>query len=191
MTRQTGALAPESAISRDGGWDARLESDQRALDRHVTGHLASLRAAVVEHALAASAASLILSGSTARGSRTPISDLDYHLVGGPIDVSDFSRELDLHVLTAAKSLDLARRFVATGDQDGAIVQGRAALSLAARAPLLDLRVFPLSRAELPDQLREVGMRHAAAALTASIYGTPSLAELDRALATGDALLRSS
>ncbi len=36
---------------------------------------------------------------------------------------------------AAKSLELAHRFVATGDEDGALVQVRTALSLAARARL--------------------------------------------------------
>jgi hypothetical protein len=203
--------------------------------------LIGLHTAVTERALAAGAAALILSGSTARGHRTDISDLDYHLIDKPIDTSDLSRELDLHVLTseelmsqvaagddfvqwslrfglvvfdhgpvreamvlvaegdvwpnverkranAVKSLDLARRFVATGDQDAAVVQVRTALSLAARAHLLQCRVFPLSRAELPAQLRDVGRSDAGVALTRCIYEMPSLAELGRATNVGAELL---
>lgn len=193
---------------------------------------------VVERAAASGAEALILSGSTARGTRTAISDLDYHVVGVPIKTKDLTRELDLHVLSvaalesalaagddfvqwslrfglvvfdhgpirsalarfgnawpdstrkrahAAKSLDLASRFVATEDQDGAIVQVRTALSLAARAHLLGLGVFPLSRVELPVQLRAVGQSEAADALAASIHAKPSLTELARAVKLGEAL----
>jgi hypothetical protein len=41
-----------------------------------------------------------LTGSTARGTRTVISDFDYHLGGSPIEIDDLSDELDLHVVTA-------------------------------------------------------------------------------------------
>ena len=173
---------------------------------------------------------MILSGSTARGTRTQISDLDYHLVGTTIETRDLSPQLDLHVLSdtqlesailegddfiqwslrfgrvvfddgvlrdaarllverrpwpnvhrkftqAGRSVDLARRFVATGDEDGALVQVRTALLLAARARLLRAGVFPLSRAELPSQLRDVGLAGPADALEATIHEWPSLEEL--------------
>jgi hypothetical protein len=70
---------------------------------------------------------------------------------------------------AAKSVDLARRFVASGDVDGALVQVRTALSLAARARLLCAGIFPRSRAELPDQLSELGFGKAGNALAATIH----------------------
>ena len=89
---------------------------------------------------------------------------------------------------AAKSLDLARRFVETGDQDGALQQVRTALSLAARARLLGAGVFPLARAELPDQLEAIGCADAAHVLATTIYGSPSLAELEVAVRYGDGLL---
>jgi hypothetical protein len=41
----------------------------------------------------------MLTGSTARGTRTPISDLDYHLIRPPISKDDLSHELDLHVVS--------------------------------------------------------------------------------------------
>jgi hypothetical protein len=51
---------------------------------------------------------------------------------------DFEREAE----HAAKSLDLARRVVETGDADGGLIQVRTALSLAARAYLLSIGRFP-------------------------------------------------
>jgi hypothetical protein len=166
---------------------------------------------VIDRAREAGAHSLILSGSTARDSRTEISDLDYHLVGDKIPTRDLPTELDLHVLSpeeltteildgddfiqwsirfgrllfddgtvlqaarliaeerpwpdverktehAGKSLELARRVVETGDSDGALIQVRTALSLAARAHLLSIGQFPMSRAELPNQLAAAGRR---------------------------------
>lgn len=89
---------------------------------------------------------------------------------------------------AAKSLELAGRFVSTGDQDGALVQVRTALSLAARARLLSEGTFPLARAELPAQLETIGCSDAASALSATIYGSPALAELDLAVSRGVELL---
>ena len=89
---------------------------------------------------------------------------------------------------AAKSLELAHRFVATGDEDGALVQVRTALSLAARARLLSAGVFPLSRAELPAQLLELGLASGAHALTRTIYDSPYLSELADAVRRGERLL---
>ncbi len=89
---------------------------------------------------------------------------------------------------ASKSLELARRFVATGDDDGGLEQVRTALSLAARAQLLGVGVFPLSRAELPDQLEAMGHASAARALALTVYAFPSLPELAEAICRGEELL---
>lgn len=242
MSAQQPIASSLSPRSLDRPWRERLESDAEQIARRLPARLVDLHSAVVERSQRAGARSLVLSGSTARGSRTGISDLDYHLVGPPIDTGELSRELDLHVLTpagvtrhlldgddfvqwslrfglvvfdngpvreavslmdrerlwpdpdrkrahATKSLDLARRFVATGDEDGALVQVRTALSLAARAHLLASGLFPLSRAELPDQLREIGENQAAEALAETILLAPSMATLERAQEHGEVLLR--
>lgn len=89
---------------------------------------------------------------------------------------------------ATRSLNLAHRFIATGDEDGALEQVRTALSLAARARLLAEGMFPLSRAELPAQLGAIGCPDAARALAATIYASPSLHELADAVRTGDELV---
>jgi hypothetical protein len=185
---------------------------------------------VTTRALESGAEALLLTGSTARGTRTAISDFDHHLVGPSIKTDDLSDELDLHVVTAdlldarlregddfthwslrfgrvvfdkgivkesvrliteqqlwpdparkekqaRKSVKIARAMVASGDRDAAVEQVRTALTLAARWRLLEDWVFPLSRAELPGQLREVGYMKLAKGLAATIDKTPSLEEL--------------
>lgn len=77
--------------------------------------------------------------------------------------------------------DLAFRLVRMGDRDAAQDQIRAALTSAARAVLLDARIFPLARSELPGQLEAVGHGRLGSALTDTIHHEPSLGELERDL----------
>jgi len=51
----------------------------------------------------------------------------------------------------------------------------------ARWRLLDAGQFPLARAELPDQLWQLGERDLSGALTRTIHASPSLPELAAAL----------
>lgn len=78
---------------------ARLARDTELIDQLLPPELRSLHDTVVGRAVAVGAHGLILSGSTARGYRTPTSDLDYHLIGSPIVTTDLSPALDLHVLS--------------------------------------------------------------------------------------------
>jgi hypothetical protein len=89
--------APTAAM-----WQRRIRADRDLASRLVPDSLRPLHTAVVCRAHQAGAHSLILSGSTARGCRTEISDLDYHLVGDKILTRDLSAELDLHVLSPKK-----------------------------------------------------------------------------------------
>lgn len=243
MTTSVVAFDPVPTYADDVVWARRLTLNAARIDDRLPVGLRELHAEVVDRARGGGALGLVLSGSTARGRRTEISDLDYHLIGAAIDTDDLSGELDLHVLTlgtlrqrllagddfiqwslrfgcvvfdsgvlrdalrliserqlwpdadrklqhARKSLELARRFVETGDEDGALVQVRAALSLAARARLLAVGVFPLSRAELPAQLEMLGLRGVADALTATIYDAPTLDALRQGLRDGEEMLQS-
>jgi hypothetical protein len=206
------------------------------------GDLLELHSAVVDRARDAAAHSLILSGSTARSRRTPISDLDYHLIGPQLFTRGLCSQLDLHTLTpaeldahilagddfvqwslrfglivfddghlrraatliatskpwpdadrkrqhAARSIDLARRMVASGDQDAAQEQVRTALSLAARAQLLGAGVFPGARDELPQQLAGLGLHRVGDALASTIHADNiPLRELDLAVELCEALV---
>jgi hypothetical protein len=71
----------------------------------------------------------------------------------------------------------AERLIELGDRDAAQEQVRAALTTAARAVLLDIGIFPLSRTELPEQLRGVGFGRLGAALRSTIDDVPSLRDL--------------
>ena len=240
MTTGAGTL-DHRALNADA-WEKRLSADREFIERLMPDTVRDLHRVVVARAQQVGARGLILSGSTARGRRTEISDLDYHLVGNKIATRDLSSELDLHVLSteeirteilagddfiqwslrfgrivfddgtllqalrliaerrpwpgierkrdhAAKSLELARRVVGSGDQDGALVQVRTGLSLAARAYLLSKGEFPMSRAELPDQLLAAGETGAAQALQACIEGDPPLDILGDAIVEGANLLQ--
>lgn len=89
---------------------------------------------------------------------------------------------DAKLIRLPELRDLAFRLIRMGDRDAAQDQIRAALTSAARALLLDARVFPLARSELPDQLVELGYERLGNALADTIHHEPSLVELERDLA---------
>lgn len=78
-------------------WTERLDFDSERAKRHQSDDLASVTEAVLERARAAGAEAVVLSGSTARGHRTRVSDLDYHVIGvSSLDVDDLPQEIDLY-----------------------------------------------------------------------------------------------
>jgi hypothetical protein len=99
---------------------------------------------------------------------------------------DAQRKLDI--------LDLHRteveRLIEMGDQSAAHEQLRAMLTTAARGLLLQARVFPLSRGEIPAQLERAGYGQLAHALHRTIDAAPQLDELDAGLQTLDATLET-
>jgi hypothetical protein len=88
MTTATGML-DHHALSADA-WERRLRADRERIERLLPDALRELHGVVVARAQQVGARALILSGSTARGRRTEISDLDYHLVGNKIATRDLS-----------------------------------------------------------------------------------------------------
>jgi hypothetical protein len=218
------------AKSRNDTWQRRIVDDEQRIRDLVPDGLRVLHDAVTTRARESRAQALLLTGSTARGTRTAVSDLDYHLIGESIVTDDLSGELDLHVVPATllrtrlregddfahwslrfgcvvfdegivretmrlideqrlwpdparkkeqarKSLSVTRAIVASGDHDAAVEQVRTALTLTARWRLLAARRFPLSRAELPIQLEELGYMTLATDLARTIHGAPDLDEL--------------
>jgi hypothetical protein len=98
----TATVGVDTRVLTAPGWKRRVKTDCASAHRLISGPLRPLHAAVVGRARQAGAHSLILSGSTARGRRTEISDLDYHLIGSKIPTRDLSLELDIHVLSPEK-----------------------------------------------------------------------------------------
>lgn len=219
----------------DGSWNAKLAADAERARRNQTRRQWRITDQVMRRSVEAGALAVALTGSTARNSRTAISDLDYHVVGERPDVADLPADVDIYasseerLWTKLKSGDdfiqwtlrcgcilfdtgimrdalrwvvteslwpnadsklarlpelvrLADRLIAMGDRDAAQDQVRATLTAAARGFLLRERVFPLSRSELPEQLRSIGMVDIGLRLDQSIHDKMSLEQLESALA---------
>ena len=77
-------------------WASRLLRDRRRAARHQTAELAAITAAVESRSHGLGAAALVLTGSTARGRRTDVSDLDYHVIGAHPRVDDLPADIDLY-----------------------------------------------------------------------------------------------
>jgi hypothetical protein len=75
-------------------WSSRLLLDRERAARHQSAELAAITRAVESRSRALSAVALVLTGSTARGARTEVSDLDYHVIGASPGVDDLPAEID-------------------------------------------------------------------------------------------------
>lgn len=75
-----GALGRLAPVDRDV-WAERLDFDRERAVCHQSGELTAITEAIRKRALATGAKAVVLSGSTARGHRTRVSDLDYHVIG--------------------------------------------------------------------------------------------------------------
>jgi len=206
-------------------WASRLLADRRRAARHQSAELAAITAAVESRSRRRDAVALVLTGSTARGARSAVSDLDYHVIGARPSIEGLPAEIDLYcdepeelvaklergddfahwtvrhgcvlfdagvlfeaaaqaadrdlwpdperkLRQARQTLDFAERLLASGDHAAALEQVRGALSLTARWWLLAHDVFPLARAELPAQLRDLHQPALARALEEAIHEGP-------------------
>lgn len=83
-------------VSDSGVWADRLRSDRERASQNQTPELAAITAAVEGRSRELGALAMILSGSTARGRRTRVSDLDYHVVGPRPETKDLPEDIDLY-----------------------------------------------------------------------------------------------
>jgi hypothetical protein len=89
--------------TRDGApWSAWLSTDADLIQELLPATLHVAHNAVESRAREAGAQALLLTGSTARRTRTPSSDVDYHLIGEPIAVDGLPEELDIHVVSPSR-----------------------------------------------------------------------------------------
>jgi predicted nucleotidyltransferase len=219
----------------DRAWSARLREDEARATRNQPAWIASISAEIVRRAIGGGADGVVLTGSTARGARTRISDIDYWIVGDRVDALDLSLDADIRATTpdlvseklrrgdsfthwalregcvlydrgvvreafteilhgglwpdtlhlnrqGHKLLAFSQAVIESGDVEAAREQVRAAVSLLARAWLLDRQVFALSRAELPEQLQSEGEPEAGTILATTIHDDLGLDELAVAVA---------
>lgn len=90
-----GALAGMD-LSDAGVWTGRLRSDRARAARNQTAELAAITAAIEARSRDGGARAVILSGSTARGRRTRVSDLDYHVIGPRPTIAHVAEDVDLY-----------------------------------------------------------------------------------------------
>jgi hypothetical protein len=98
---------------------------------------------------------------------------------------------DRKMRQASEALRWAEEFADSGDYGPTLEYSRTALSLVARGLLLQDDVFPLSRDEIPTQLRDRGFDVLAADLQRTIHTRPEVAELQEALKRARHPARSS
>lgn len=103
MTRTWQHLAPRrGALARLGPgdpdvWAERLRLDRDRAARNQSSELAAITETATARARDAGATAMILSGSTARGRRTRVSDVDYHVIGATsLRVTDLPADIDLY-----------------------------------------------------------------------------------------------
>lgn len=103
VTKTWQQLAPRrEALSRlrpgdPDVWAERLGFDRERAERHQSVALVAITETVLERARAAGAEAVVLSGSTARGRRTRVSDLDFHVIGASsLRVADLPQDIDLY-----------------------------------------------------------------------------------------------
>lgn len=85
-------------------WASRLLADRLRASRHQTTQTAAITVAVESRSRRLGASALVLTGSTARGQRTGVSDLDYHAIGADPRVDDLPAEIDLYCDAPAEFL---------------------------------------------------------------------------------------
>jgi hypothetical protein len=94
---ERGALA-RLAPGNPDVWAERLRSDRERAARNQSPELEAITEMVWSRAPEAGAEALVLSGSTARGRRSRVSDLDFHVIGtASLQVSDLHGDVDIYV----------------------------------------------------------------------------------------------
>lgn len=121
MTRTWRQLAPRrGALAQLAPGDAEAWAERLRFDRHraasnQSAELAAITEAATARARDAGAAAMVLSGSTARGRRTQVSDVDYHVIGAtslrvtdlPVDIDIYADEVDRFWAKLRKGDDFA------------------------------------------------------------------------------------
>lgn len=148
-----------SSNTGTSGWQERLVADQARAARNQSAELRAITDDVLSRARRAHALAFVLTGSTARGRRTAISDLDYHMVGERPDPRGLPGDVDL----VADSLERFQRRLAEHDdfvhwtlRHGCVLHDPHDLLKNAYQQLEELRLWPDPRPKV-DRALELGV----------------------------------
>lgn len=91
--------APRSvgAVATATDWEERLRDDQKRAARNQSPTQREITKTLMRRAREDRAEAFALTGSTARGRRTAVSDLDYHVVGARPRYDDLPEDIDVYV----------------------------------------------------------------------------------------------
>jgi hypothetical protein len=93
--------------SRD--WQQKVSDDAERARGLLAGPLVEINRQVLKRARSLGADAVVLTGSTARGKRTSISDLDYLIIGAKPRVHDLQEDIDVHIASPERFLDRLAR----------------------------------------------------------------------------------
>jgi hypothetical protein len=102
MTSASSDLVRRGDPRSHRGWEQRLDRDRHAAAVVQTPEQRAITAVILERARTGGAEAVALTGSTAQGARTAISDLDYHVVGVRPPVADLPSDVDVYATNAPK-----------------------------------------------------------------------------------------
>jgi hypothetical protein len=94
--------------SDDRLWARKLAADQRRAARLQTPQQRTVTDTIRRRAVDGGAVAMALTGSTARGCRTEVSDLDYHIVGSRPSTADLPGDVDIYAGDEARFWDKLR-----------------------------------------------------------------------------------
>jgi predicted nucleotidyltransferase len=94
------AVDVATPLSVDARWSARLDSDRQRATELQTRSQRQATETILQRALALGAKAVALTGSTVRGQRTAISDLDLMVVGRRPDLGGIREDVDVYAARA-------------------------------------------------------------------------------------------
>ena len=168
-------------------WSARIAADRRRAARLQTPEQRALTDEILARAVAVGATTVALTGSTARGRRTTISDLDFHVIGPRPDTRGLPGDVDVVAESEAKLMarlregdDFPQWTVRFGcilvDRDGSMQRAAELIERAALWPDPQGKLdHALPIAELAEKVlgvgdREAALGHVRSALTTTARG---------------------
>jgi hypothetical protein len=86
----------DAAWADEPAWEEKVARDRQLADRIQSPAQRAITSVLIERARASGAQAFALTGSTARGRRTAVSDLDYHVVGVRPRHDDLPDEVDIY-----------------------------------------------------------------------------------------------
>lgn len=136
--RETGSEGLLGRCRSKAGWERRLTEDVAAALSGQDRRVKDLIELVVSRSIAVGAEGVVVTGSTARGRRTPISDVDFLIVGSRPPVDDLTIEVDVRALRTHElmaRLKNGNEYVQWALRFGCIVHDTGVLRKAARTLL--------------------------------------------------------